>query len=150
MTAARLIKELSEEIRRATAGLKLEAEYPAQEVAVNVFEQVLPREAYESTSYLPFVAVEFLSVKDDLQTHSTIKIGLTIATYAPDYTGWLDAFHLMEAIRLKLLTCRVIGRRFRLEDELSFETPDSQPDGFFYILGEATYSTFQPCQLISC
>ena len=144
MITARLIKELAAEIRRATAGLKLEAEYPAQEVAVNVFEQVLPREAYESTSYLPFVAVEFLSVKDDLQTHSTIRIGLTIATYAPDYKGWLDAAHVMEVLRLHMLTNRVIGKRFRLEGELSFETPDTQPEAFFYILGEATYSTMQP------
>lgn len=140
MTAAQLVKSLSEEIREATTGIKFRAEYPAADVSVNVFEQTLPYEAFETTSYLPFVCVEWLETTDDLKAGAQMQIGLTLATYAPDELGWMDALHLMETIRLHLLKRRLVAKKFRLVGSIDWEQPQEQPQDFYFVLATLTYS----------
>lgn len=153
MTCATLIKELAAELRDALEHVRLPTEYmrkPAPEnfVAVNVFEGYLPENLFEQTSYYPCVAIELIKVVDDLKEHSTADLGLTIGTFSLEQDAWLDAVHLMELIRQRLLTRRVIGKKFRLK-ELSFETPSEQPREFFFIIGAATFEIFQPQELLS-
>lgn len=144
MTAARLISELAAAIKKACAGVKLPLE-AGESVEVEVLEQYLPEDLFENTAYLPFVLVEFLELTDDLKDGSTVQIGLTVGTYAPEADAWRDAFHLAEVIRQEVLTRRVIAKRFRLKSA-RWQTPDTQPREFFYLAAELTFDIFQPLE----
>lgn len=152
MTCTDLLQTLAAELRDAFEHTRLPTEYmrkPAPEnfVPVNVFTGYLPENLFEQTSYYPCVAIELIKVVDDLKGYSTADLGLTIGTFSLEEDAWQDAFHLMELIRQRLLTRRVIGKKFRLK-ELSFETPAEQPREFFFIIGAATFEIFQPQEVI--
>ena len=150
MTPADLVKSLSEEIKDACAGIRLLTEYgevPAAEnvVSVNVFEQVLPKDCFENTTYLPFVLIELLQVEDDLKEGSTAQIGLSFGVYGLESDGWQDLVHLTETCRERLLTKRLIAQKYRLvRAEWQTVQADTQPLPFQYATAILTYSIFQP------
>lgn len=153
MTPTELVKTLAAEIRQAVENIQLPTEYattPAQDnfVKVNVFEQYLPQDLFETTSYYPLVIVELVEVRDEINKESIATIGLTLGVYAKEADGWQDAFHLMEVIRQHLLTRRVIGKKFRLIDEATWSVPDAQPTPFYVVVGEVKYSVQLPAQEI--
>lgn len=155
MTHTRLIEELAAEVRDALKGLKLPIEYQRERedlitdtddfVTVNVFENYLPENIFETTSYLPFVLVEWLETHDDLKAGSTADIGLSIATFSFEQYAWKNAFHIMSILRERLLEKRLIAKRFRLKDA-KWQTPESQPREFFYITGILSYDIYQPIE----
>lgn len=146
MTPARLIGDLAAEIKKATGQVNLPLETQGN-VGVEILTQYLPEDLFEDTSYLPFVLVELISIKDEFKEGSTAQVGLTVGTFAKEADGWLDAFHLMEVVRQQLLERRVIGRRFRLR-ESQWEVPETQPRPFFYVNGLLTYELFQPQEIV--
>ena len=146
MTHIRLIRELSAELRGLLGRVKLPVEYAATAedfIKVNVFEQFLPQDLFEETTYYPLVLVEWLSTTDDLKAESTAQIGLTIGVYAKEQDGWVDAFYLMELIRQDLLRKRLIGQRFRLTGEINWQVPNEQPAPFMFIMATLSYEMFQ-------
>ena len=148
MTHIRLIRELSAELRVLLERVKLPVEYATTATAedfikVNVFEQFLPQDLFEETTYYPLVLVEWLSTTDDLKAESTAQIGLTIGVYAKEPDGWVDAFYLMELIRQDLLRKRLIGQRFRLTGEINWQVPNEQPAPFFFVMATLSYEIFQ-------
>ena len=146
MTSAELVRAVATEIKKALANVKLRTEYatePTEEnfVSVNVFEQYLPQDLFETSSYYPCVIVELLEIKDDLDEQKSVAtIGLTMGVFAKESDGYLDALHLMEVIRQRLLSHRILDKKFRLIDEVTFETPEYQPAPFYVILAELKYS----------
>ena len=153
MTPADLVTTLAAEIKNACAGLKLFTEYTTASednlVEVNVFAQVCPKDLFETTSYLPFVIVELLSVEDELNDESTAQIGLSFAVFGLEEDGFKDLFHLMETVRYRLLTKRVIGKRFRLKEARWEPIPsENQPQPFLYGAATLTYSIFQPQEVL--
>ena len=117
-------------------------------VEVNVFAQVCPKDLFETTSYLPFVIVELLSVEGDLNDESLAQIGLSFAVFGLEENGFQDLFHLMEVVRYRLLTKRVIGKRFRLKSAEWQPIPsENQPQPFLYGSATLTYSIFQPQEI---
>lgn len=155
MTYTRLITELAAEVRDALKGLKLPIEYQRERedlitdtadlVTVNVFENYLPEDLFETTSYLPFVLVEWLAAHDDFKAGSTVEIGLSIATFSFEQWAWKNAFHVMSILRERLLEKRLIAKRFRLKD-MKWETPESQPREFFFLTGVLTFDIYQPLE----
>ncbi len=153
MTTAHLVAAIAAELRDATANLKLPIEYhnEAQRRAettwrrVQVFEQYIPADLFEETSYYPLVVVEWLSTRDKLrgvENGSIATVGLSFGVFAKEADGWKDCFHLMEVCRERLLSKRTLAKRFRLEDELTWETAGQQPAPFFYAYGEAQYQIY--------
>ena len=143
MTTAELVSGLVLEIKKATERIRFPTEYadePSDYVKVNVFEQYLPADLFEQTSYYPCVVVEWLETHDTLNSGSLMTVGLTMGVYAKEADGYLDAFHLMETIRAHLLSQRVIANRFRLKGELTWEQPSEQPTPFFFVVAELTYN----------
>lgn len=154
MTAAHLIQSLASELRDATTNLKLPSEYHTEPTAqdftpVKIFEQYLPLDLFENVEYYPSIVIELIKLSDDLKEGSTATIGLSLGVYAKEADGWLDAFHLMEVVRERLLSRRTIARRFRLTDEVEWTTPSAQPAPFFFITGELTYQLFQPHEVLT-
>lgn len=149
MTHIELIIALAEELRGLLKRVKLPVEYAAAAAAedfisVNVFEQFLPKDLFDETTYYPLVLVEWLSTQDKLEDESTAQVGLTIGTYAKEKDNWIDAFYLMELIRQHLLRKRLIARKFRLVEEINWQVPSEQPAPFFFIMCELSYNIFQP------
>lgn len=145
MTHARLIAELAAVIKMASAQVKLPLE-SKEPVEVEVLENYLPEDLFETTSYLPFVLVEYLETVDDFKDGSSAHVGLTVGTYAEEFDAWRDAFHLFEVVRQHVLECRVIAKRFRLTGA-RWQAPDTQPRPFFYLVAELTFDIFQPSEL---
>lgn len=149
MTHINLIRSLADELRGLLNRVKLPVEYattatPDDFIKVNVFEQFLPKDLFDETTYYPLVLVEWLSTLDNLKSVSTAQIGLTIGTYAKEADGWIDAFYLMELIRQHLLKNRLIAQKFRLTGEVNWQVPSEQPAPFFFIMAELSYEIFQP------
>ena len=145
MITAGLVQTLASEIKECLKKIKLPTEYmrePTEPVQVNVFEQYLPADLFEQTSYYPCVVVEWLKTEDDLKAGSVMTIGLTIGVYAKEADGYLDAFHIMEVIRQRLLSKRTIGKKYRLIKEATWETPNEQPTPFFFVVAELMYSNY--------
>lgn len=146
MNSAELVRAVATEIKKALANVKLRTEYattPTEEnfVPVNVFEQYLPQDLFETSSFWPCVIVELLEIKDDLDEEKSVAtIGLTMGVFAKESDGYLDALHLMEVIRQQLLSHRILDKKFRLVDEVNWTTPESQPTPFYVILAELKYS----------
>lgn len=146
MTHSELVRAVAAEIKKALTNVKLRTEYattPTEEnfVQVNVFSQYLPQDLFETSSYYPLVIVEWLDTKDDLDEEKSVAtIGLTLGVFAKEADGWLDAFHLMEVIRQRLLEHRILEKKFRLIDEVNWTTPEAQPTPFFIIIAELKYS----------
>ena len=148
MTATGLIKGLAEEVRVAVRDIKMAREYqstPTDEDigGVNVFEQVLPRDWQDRTTYFPLILVELISVEDDLKNTSTARAGITVATFSKEYDAWQDCLHICEVVREHLLARRVISRRYRLTNRMVLELPESQPTPFFFASIFATYGVYQ-------
>lgn len=144
--------EISAALRRATVSLRLPVEYfnEAQRTSettykpIQIFEQYLPKDLFENTSYYPCAIVELVEVTDDIKAGSMATVGISIGVYAKEADGYKDAFNLMEVVRRELLTNRVIADRFRLVDAITWRTAQQQPTPFFFIYGEATYSIYLP------
>ena len=146
-----LIDAVADEIRDAVVNLKLPQEHHGSNdltlKPVTVYEGFLPRDAFNDDSYYPLVLVEFMSTSDELNganAKSTTTIGLSMGVFAAESWGWKDAMHLMTVVRHRLLTHRVVGKKFRLTDEVSWEVAPDQPSPFFYTYATLTYQTFQP------
>jgi len=151
MTATDLVTAVADEIKRATANVKLPLEHHSsagvQLVPVNVYEQFLPRTEFNDDSYWPFVLVEWFSTEDELDgagAKSTSTVGISMGVNAPESWGWKDALHLSEVVRYHLLTNRVVGKKFRLQGDVSWEVSPEQPLPFFIVYGVLQYSMFQP------
>lgn len=145
MTPARLISELAAQIKKACAQVRLPLE-AGESVEVEVLEQYLPEDLFETTSYLPFALVELLSLKDDFKEGSQAEVGLTLGVYAEGGDAWRDGFHLAEVIRQEILTWRVVAKRFRLLG-IQWELPETQPRPFFYTTAQLTFDIFQPLEI---
>ena len=152
MHTTNLITALAEEIRDATSNLKLPVEYQDETarqlkdtwVNVNIFEQQIPRDLFQETAYYPCCIVEFLSLSDNLKSGSIATVGLSLGVFAKEFDGWQDAFHLMEVVRERLLTRRLIAKKFRLTEEVVWQTAQEQPAPFFFVYGELNYEIFFP------
>ena len=151
MTATDLVTAVADEIKRATANVKLPLEHHSskdvQLAPVNVYEQFLPREAFNNDAYYPLVLVEWLATEDELGgagAKSTSTVGLSLGVFAAESWGWKDALHLTEFVRHHLLTNRLIGNKFRLVGDVNWEVSPEQPLPFFYTYATLTYATFQP------
>lgn len=152
MTTAHLIESIAAELREATAGVKLPSEYEALTTAeptfadcttVNIFEQRIPLDLFEQTSYYPAIIVELVKLTDDLKAGTTATVAVSVGVYAKEANGWKDAFHLMEVVRGRLLSKRVLAKRFRLTDEATWTPPPEQPAPFEFLTGELTYQLYQ-------
>ena len=155
MTTTLLIESLAAEIRDATKLLKLPIEYHNERErrtqmtwrAVHVYEQYIPADLFQNDTYYPCVIVEWLSTVDRTrgrENGSIATVGLSFGVFAKEADAWKDCFHLMEIVRYRLLEKRTIAKRFRLEDELTWETAANQPTPFFYGYGEVQYGIYQP------
>ena len=149
MTPTNLLKCVAAEIVEATRELRLPTEYmrqPAREnfVKVNVFLQSIPPDLFEKTTYFPCVVIELLSIRDNLKSGSVAEVALTAGVYAKEEDGWQDLFHLQQVIRQRLLTRRVIDKKFRLVDELITSYPDTQPLPFMFGYQNAQYNLYLP------
>jgi len=152
LTPAHLIEELAAAIREALSEVKMPLEYmkeAADFVAVNVFCNYLPENLFENTSYYPCVVVELVGVEDDLKTDSTIEVALSIGTFALEDDGWKDAWHILELIRNRLLSRRVLAKKFRLK-EMKWEAPTEQPREFYFLLGELKYAAYLTQEAFVC
>ena len=155
MTAADLISALAAEIKAVTANLKLPVEYQdeneRQEIStwqkVNVFEQYIPKDLFQETTYYPCVVVEWLETRDKLrgtEIQSLSTVGLSFGVFAKEADGWKDCLHFMEVVRQRLLSVRTIANKFRLTDEMTWQTADNQPEPFFFGYAELVYQIMQP------
>ena len=152
MTTVHLVTEISAALRKATANLRLPVEYhnEAQRLRettykpIQIFEQFLPADLFESTVYYPCVIVELVEVTDDLKEGSLATVGISIGVYAKEADGYKDAFNLMEVVRREMLTNRVVAKSFRLVDSITWRTAQQQPTPFFFVYSEATYSMYLP------
>ena len=149
MTHINLIRALADELRGLLSRVKLPVEYATTAthddfITVNVFEQFLPQDLFDETTYYPLVLVEWLSTVDNLKEHSTAQAGITIGVYAKEEDGWIDAFYLMELVRQHLLRKRLIAQKFRLTEEIVWQVPEQSPLPFVFIMGSLSYEMFQP------
>lgn len=150
MTVTDLVTAVADEVRQATANVKLPLEHhnstDAKLVPVNVYEGFLPREAFNDDSYYPLVMVEWLATSDELDgsnAKSTATIGLNIGVFAAENWGWKDALHLTEVVRQRLLSHRLLAQKFRLLDNANWEVPPDQPLPFFFTYATLTYRILQ-------
>lgn len=153
MTHIHLIQALASELKELLSHVKMPTEYAAEPtadnfIAVNIFEQYLPKNLFEETTYFPFVLVEWLETQDNLKEGSTAQIGLTFGTYALEENGWIDAFYLMELVRERLLSKRLIANRFRLADEVQWQIESDQPSPFFILYASLNYQLFLPQEVL--
>lgn len=155
MTTTLLVEALAAEIRDATALLKLPIEYHNQRQRraestwrqVHVYEQYIPADLFQNDTYYPCVIVEWLSTLDRVrgrENGSIATVGLSFGVFAKEADAWKDCFHLMEVVRQRLLSKRTIAERYRLEDEVTWETAANQPAPFFYGYAELQYQIYQP------
>ena len=150
MIATDLIEAVAAEISDAVANLKLPLEHQSAKYVklapVTVYKQFLPREVFNNDSYYPLVLVEWLGTNDEFgaASKSTSNVGLSMGVFAAEHWGWKDALHLTEVIRHRLLTRRVVGKKFRLTDDANWEVAQEQPLPFFYTYATLTYQMFQP------
>ena len=147
MTVTHLVTALADEIRLATANLRLPTEYhdddeDSARQEVQVFEGYIPKDLFEQTTYYPCVVVELLELHDELQQSSTATIGLSFGVFAKKSDSWKDAFHLMEVVRQRLLSKRELAKRFRLTGDITWQTAQNQPAPFFFVYGELSYSVY--------
>ena len=92
MTPTNLLKSLAAEIDDCTKEIKLPTEYmrkPSAEnfVKVNVFEQYIPADLFEQTTYFPLIIVELLNIRDNLKEGSVAEVGLSCGVYAKEENG---------------------------------------------------------------
>ena len=147
MTVTHLVTALADEIRLATAEVRLPTEYhdddeDSARQEVQVFEGYIPKDLFESTTYYPCVVVELLELRDELQQSSTATIGLSFGVFAKAADSWKDAFHLMEVVRQRLLSRREVAKRFRLTGDITWQTAQNQPTPFFFVYGEISYTVY--------
>ena len=138
-----LIKELATELKEAVRTYRLHGDRDPPD-GVTFYQQYIPVERFEQEGgrYHPFVLIACRAIEDGEQ--SECEIGITVGVYGEDDETWQDLLNLMSAIRLKLLSKRLIGRRYRLIDTLTSAISEVQPAPFFY--GEITgrYLMYQP------
>lgn len=153
MTTAHLVEAIAAEIRDAIKDLKLPIEYQNERQRraettwrkVNVYEQYIPADLFQNDNYYPLVVVEWLNTRDKLrgaENGSIATIGLSFGVFAREADGWKDCLHLLELVRQRLLSKRILARQFRLEDEITWETAGQQPTPFFYAYGEVAYQIY--------
>ncbi len=147
MTITHLVTVIADEIRAATANLRLPIEYhdddeDAARQAIQVFEGYIPKDLFESTTYYPCVVVELIELHDMLTAHSEATVGLSFGVFAKKADAWKDAFHLMEVVRQRLLSKRELAKRFRLMGDITWQAAQQQPAPFFFVYGELTYSVY--------
>ena len=143
MIHANLIDAVADLCHDAVKSIELPTENSPSEV-VNIFKQYLPPDLFESTEYVPWLLVEWLGTKESLTEGSAAQIGLSIGVYAEKADGYLDAFYIMELLRIQLLSKRTLANKFRLLNEVSWEPAQAQPAPFFVLYGSLSYSVFQP------
>lgn len=156
MTTALLVTSLADEIRAVTANLKLPAEYHNEEQRtsettwrrVNVYEQYIPADLFQTEDYFPCVIVEWLETHDTLrgeEIKSVATVGLSFGVFAKESDGWKDCFHLMELVRQRVLSVRTLAQRFRLiSDDITWQIGQNQPAPFFFGYAELGYEIYQP------
>lgn len=151
MTATNLVTALADELKCATANVKLPLEHQSSEdvqlVRVNVYEGFFPKEIFNDETYYPLILVEWISTFDELdgvKAKSTATVGLSMGVFTAENWSWKDAFHLTEVVRNHLLTNRLIGNKFRLQGDVNWEVSPEQPTPFFFTYATLTYSMFQP------
>ena len=158
MTTTLLVETVAAEIRDATRLLKLPIEYHNERELraeatwrqVRVYEQYIPADLFQNDTYYPCVIVEWLSTTDRLrgvENGSTATVGLSFGVYAKEADAWKDCLHLMEVVRQRLLEKRTLAKKFRLEDEITWETAANQPTPFFYGYAELNYQIYQMTEL---
>lgn len=155
MTAATLIESIATEIKAATSKIKLPVEYQDEEQrrsvetwqAVQIFRQYIPKDLYTETTYYPCVVVELVEINDVLrgdEIKSVAVIGLSVGVFAKEYDGWKDSFHLLEVIRQRLLSVRMVSNLFRLAGDVTWRNVPQQPTPFYFWYAELEYEIFQP------
>lgn len=156
MTTTDLVEAVANEIRDGLKGMRLPIEHHCDDGTqfdfpqpflkpVTVYEQFLPRDAFNDDTYYPLVLVEWLGTNDTLDgrdAKSIATIGLSMGTFAAETYGWKDALHLTEVIRHRLLTHRTVGKKFHLTDDAGWEVAQEQPLPFFYTYATLTYQTY--------
>lgn len=138
MIPARLIEALAEEIRDATKDYVLKAE-GQQDKKVAVYCQHIPDEDFLSDTYYPLVIVSVQNVVDGDDGISTATIGLTVGVYGEDKEAWMDLLSIMERIRQRICSNRVIARKYPLEFPTKWETIENQPYPFWFGYGTLKY-----------
>lgn len=161
MTPADLISTLATELRIATAGFTLQAEYQ-QDKKISVYEGYIPSANLENETFLPLITVEMRG-SEDTEDGAAVNIGFMIAVYGgenakydggrvrqgkyfKDYgDGWRDLLNIAETVRQYLWTRpdRYIGGKYKLVN-LLFVPQSDNPEPFFYGDMVATFYTVQP------
>ena len=142
MTATELLWSLGIELSDALRNAKLPTEYAkkAEELrGINVYQQYIPADLFANDNYYPCVVAEWVGTEDRISGGCTLNVALSIGVYAKEEDGWQDAFHIMDLIRQRLLTKRVIGKKFRLEGEVVWQPAEQQPTPFFFIYSELKF-----------
>ena len=143
MTAAGLIEALADEISDAVRMYRLKGDRdPPKEVTI--YRQYIPVERFEDKDgrYHPLILVALRTIEDDKETE--YEVGLTFGVYGESDETWIDLLNLMETVRLRLLSRRLINRRYRLVGELVSEISEIQPAPFFYGEMVGRYMSYQP------
>lgn len=150
MTPLSLIHELAEGIKGAVKSFKLQAEYQ-HDKKVSVYEGYIPKEMFETQTYLPFIAVELRGV-EDTDDGSFATVGIMFAVYGgenakygggrdlpnsqfKDYgDGWRDLNNLAETVRQYLLgmESRILAEKFPLVLPVTYSPQPDQPIPFYY------------------
>lgn len=152
MTTTLLITSLSETIRAITANMRLPVEYQNEEERraettwskINVYEQYIPADLFQNEVYFPCVIVELLDLTDNIKDGTTATVGLSVGTFAKEADGWKDCFNLVEVIRRRLLSERVVAKSYRLKGEIVWQPAQNQPAPFFFMYAEAQYELYLP------
>lgn len=113
MTPAELLKAVGREIEIAVKDFNLEMENQGRK-PVTVYLQHLPDEKYENEEYYPLVMPAVAKITDNQNGKSEVDISITIGTYGEDEGAWLDLLSVMERVRQRFCTHRILAHKFQL------------------------------------
>lgn len=144
MIPTRLVQAVADELREAVKDYSMAAE-GAENKGVTVYAQHIPDEDFKTDTYYP-LAIVSLQKTEDNSDGAIATLGFTFGVYGEDADAWQDLLSIMERVRQRLLTRRVVARRFRLLMPLVFETIEVQPYPYWFGYATAKYSFAQPSE----
>ena len=150
MTPSELLHELTLGIKIATSNFTFQAEYQ-RDKKVSVYEGYIPKEMFETQTFLPMIGIELRGV-EDTDDGSIAMVGIMFAVYGgenakygdgrelpnsrfKDYgDGIRDLHNLAETVRQYLLglPSRILAEKFPLILPLVYSPQPDQPIPFFF------------------
>lgn len=135
MTPLSVSDALKRELESYLQDYKLPMRNPEVENAVSVYQQYIPQEKKNSRrnddledSLYPYIVIRLLSGQDGMANQGGVVKGvLVFGTYdSNDGDSWKDLFNLIEHVRLRLDSIRMLGGWYVLGEPLRWEVPEEQ------------------------